>query len=143
MVHVVVNRGYGGFGLSDKATRLYAKKKGITLYSNEDKYGLIHYYTVPVEEYEALSRDADLLRKEWGFDDPRVRDLQQKISSVYFYVRDFDRDDSALVDVVRELGEDAAGEFAELEIVEIPDDVDWFIDEYDGVETIRERHRSW
>lgn len=142
MVAIVVNRCYGGFGLSDKAIRLYAEKKGITLYSNEDGC-LTHYYTVPVEEYEALSRDADLLRKEWGFGDERLRDVQLKINDIYFSDRRIDRDDSALVDVVRELGEDADGEFAELEIVEIPDDVDWFIDEYDGVETIRERHRSW
>lgn len=143
MVEVVVNRCCGGFGLSDKATRLFAEKKGITLYSNEGEYGLIHYYTVPVEEYEALSREYGSIRAKYGFDDPRARELHQKISAVYFYDRDYDRDDSALVDVVRELGEDAAGEFAELEIVEIPDDVDWFIDEYNGVEAIRERHRSW
>ena len=30
-----------------------------------------------------------------------------------------------------------------LKIVEIPDDVEWFIDDYDGIETIHERHRTW
>lgn len=48
-----------------------------------------------------------------------------------------------LVQIVEELGSDAAGSFAELEIVEIPDDVKWYISEYDGVETIEEIHRSW
>ena len=39
--------------------------------------------------------------------------------------------------------EASTGELAELEILEIPDDVDWYIDEYDGNESIHERHRSW
>ncbi len=30
-----------------------------------------------------------------------------------------------------------------LKIVEIPDDVDWYIEDYDGMETIHEKHRSW
>ena len=36
-----------------------------------------------------------------------------------------------------------SGSMAEIEIVEIPDDVDWELDEYDGIETIREKSRSW
>lgn len=36
---------------------------------------------------------------------------------------------------------EAAG--TKLEIVEIPDDIDWYIDDYDGIETIHECHRSW
>ncbi len=32
---------------------------------------------------------------------------------------------------------------ASLRVVEIPDNIDWEIDDYDGVETIREVHRSW
>jgi len=30
-----------------------------------------------------------------------------------------------------------------LKIIEIPEDVDWEVDEYDGLETIHEKHRSW
>ena len=30
-----------------------------------------------------------------------------------------------------------------LKIVEIPDDVNWYIEDYDGIETIHEVHRSW
>jgi len=39
--------------------------------------------------------------------------------------------------------ERASGECASLCIVEIPDGIDWYIDEYDGWETVRETHRSW
>jgi len=31
----------------------------------------------------------------------------------------------------------------ELKIVEIPDDVDWYIYDYDGMEQIHENHRIW
>ncbi|CAK0757599.1 hypothetical protein CCP1ISM_7520003 [Azospirillaceae bacterium] len=30
-----------------------------------------------------------------------------------------------------------------MEVIEIPDGVDWTIDDYDGVESIHEKHRSW
>jgi len=54
-----------------------------------------------------------------------------------------DRDDPALVQVVEELGKDANGECAALKIVEIPEDVDWFVQEYDGAEWVAEKHRTW
>lgn len=60
-----------------------------------------------------------------------------------FNERDIPRDDPYLVQVVRELGGDASGRYAELKIVEIPADVDWFIEEYDGWEWVAEKHRTW
>ena len=30
-----------------------------------------------------------------------------------------------------------------LKIIEIPDDVDWIIEEYDGNEWVAEKHRTW
>ena len=39
--------------------------------------------------------------------------------------------------------EKANGPCASLEIVQIPDDVEYEIDEYDGSESIHEVHRSW
>lgn len=56
---------------------------------------------------------------------------------------DLPRDNPTLVAVVEALGEQANGKYAELKVVEVPDDVEWFIDEYDGVETIHEKHRTW
>jgi len=53
------------------------------------------------------------------------------------------RSDKHLVQCIKELGERADGEHASLEIVSIPDDVDWQIVEYDGWEHIAERHRTW
>ena len=62
----------------------------------------------------------------------------------YFSLYDIeDRTDAALVQVVEELGELANGPHAELKVVEIPDDVKWQIEEYDGSEWVAEQHRTW
>lgn len=53
------------------------------------------------------------------------------------------RTDAKLIECVEQLGERANGEYSELKIVEVPDDVDWHIEEYDGMETVEEDHRSW
>lgn len=57
--------------------------------------------------------------------------------------RDISRDDPYLVQVVRELGEDANGTYSTLKIVEVPQEVSWHVDEYDGSEWIAENHRTW
>ena len=54
------------------------------------------------------------------------------------------RDDPKLVRAVEALGDKANGTYAQLEIVEIPDDVKhWVICEYDGKEWVAEAHRTW
>jgi hypothetical protein len=59
------------------------------------------------------------------------------------YRWDLQRDDPALVQTVQELGEAANGQYAKLKVVTIPDDVEWTIEEYDGMEWIAEAHRTW
>jgi hypothetical protein len=56
---------------------------------------------------------------------------------------DIKRDDPRLVQIVEEMGSEAGGVFAELKIVEVPDDVKWEIGEYDGAEWVQEVHRTW
>lgn len=53
------------------------------------------------------------------------------------------RTDKDLIEVVKLLGEQANGMCAELEVIEIPFDVDVTIDEYDGSEHVAEVHRTW
>lgn len=55
----------------------------------------------------------------------------------------YNRDNPLLVKVVETLGEEANTEYSSLKVVEIPDGVDYYIDDYDGMETIEECHRSW
>lgn len=53
------------------------------------------------------------------------------------------RKDKRLVECVEKLGEEASGRCANLEIVYIPDDIEWEITEYDGYESVEEKHRRW
>ncbi len=54
-----------------------------------------------------------------------------------------ERHNPRLVDVVERLGKESWGGCAELKVVEIPDDVEYDIGEYDGVEWIAEVHQTW
>jgi len=67
--------------------------------------------------------------------------IQDAEHSLYYY--DISRDDPALVQTVEELGDAADDNYAQLRIADVPDDVEWYIDEYDGIETVREQHRTW
>ena len=48
-----------------------------------------------------------------------------------------------LVRLVEEMGDGASGQYASLKVVEIPDDVRWHVEEYDGMEWVAEDHRTW
>lgn len=132
---IVINCCYGGFGLSHAAVMLYAKKKGITIYpfvtdfysgelipyvGQHTPVDLIHYSTVPLAEYDKTS--------------PNER---------YFSIDRDQRNDPDLIAVVEELKTAANGKYAALSVIEIPDDVKWQIEEYDGIEWVAEEHRTW
>ena len=73
------------------------------------------------------------------------KEAQKCIQDKLFYgnLYETERNDSRLAQVVEELGENANGDHAELEIIDIPDDITQYIDDYDGRESIHEEHRSW
>ena len=112
---IVINKCFGGFGLSQEATLLYGKKKGLNIIVVKDRHmkSLNHYYLNEVKDGN------------------------------YFSDSDIERNDPALIEVVEELGEKADGTYSELRIVEIPDDIKWEIDEYDGKEWVSEVHRRF
>jgi hypothetical protein len=56
---------------------------------------------------------------------------------------DIERNDPVLVEVVEQLGDLANSRYAKLKIVEVPDDVKWYIYDYYGVEEVHEEHRKW
>lgn len=123
MPKIVVNSCFGGFGLSDAAVKRYAEIKGIEL------------IWVPRTQYG--KEDWEYHSEHWERAD--IADEDER----YFSYYDIDRDDPALVQTVEELGAAAGGNYAELRIADVPDDVEWYIDEYDGIETVREQHRTW
>ena len=113
---IVINICHGGFSLSHEAVLRYHQLQGQAIYWRNTEYADISlYYTDPA--MTAVS--------SWRDQDPR-------------------RDDPYLVQVVREMGGEAAGgAMSVLKVVEIPAGVQWFIQEYDGKEWIAERHRTW
>jgi len=49
-----------------------------------------------------------------------------------------------LIKAIEKIGlEKSSGKFAKLEIIDVPNDLEYEWNEYDGVETIHEKHKSW
>jgi hypothetical protein len=136
MKQVVINTCYGGFGLSPEAYFLYAELKGITLYPEVTNSLLTTYFIVPPEQQVNMDNWVTLSQEE------RIK-LNAQYKFQVLYDREIARDDPTLIKTVRELKEKANGRFAKLEIIEIPDNVKWHIEEYDGIEWIAEDHRTW
>jgi hypothetical protein len=65
--------------------------------------------------------------------------------SKYFYIdQDVERDDPILIRIMKDVGlAKSGGQFGKLAIIEIPDDVAWIIQDYDGMEWVAEKHRTW
>lgn len=71
-------------------------------------------------------------------------ELQEALGLDYSEQRSIARDNPELVRLVREWGSSrASGNWADLQVVTIPDDVEWEIMEYDGNEWVAEKHRTW
>lgn len=115
---VVINSCFGGFGLSNEAFERLLELKGIEWeYGSDSVFGGANYY-----EKGHVGDDAYYL---WDIGLTK------------------DRTDPNLITVVEEFGDKANSRFSELKIVEIPDDVEWDIVEYDGTEWVAEKHRTW
>ena len=115
MNRVVINRCFGGFGLSHEAILRYAEIKGMNLIVKEGESTFLPYAYYIGEEADEN----------------------------YFSDYMINRADPALVKVVEELGEAANGWASELAVVEVTYDVKWHIAEYDGLEHVAEDHRTW
>ena len=58
-------------------------------------------------------------------------------------IANIERHNPLLVECVEALGNKANGEFARLDVVEIPDGINYTVEEDGGVEWIAEQHRTW
>lgn len=149
MTKIVVNRCFGGFSISGEAVKRLAELQGKECYAFRYNMG---DFTPVIEEEKGVSPTYfSVPVLEIPYNDIPIKDLtleqQQEqteyMDNIYLTTQPTDRTDPLLVQVVEELGRRANGSFASLEVVEIPDDIRWYINEYDGQETIEEDHRSW
>ncbi len=108
---IAINVCYGGFSLSEAATR-WLSARGFS----------------PAVEY-----------LEW------VKNEENPHYFVgCFHIEDSERNNPLLIECLETLGlKESSGSYAAIRIIEIPDDVDWEIEEYDGMESVRERSRRW
>jgi hypothetical protein len=128
---VVINKCFGGFGLSDAA---YLK--------------LSEWYGVPIKKYGAEEGEVIFDRELTGPDENTLSAIYHQfkehgVQQRYWTAWDMPRDDARLIRLVEEMGTAANGMHAKLAIVDVPDGVEWEIDEYDGKEHIAEVHRTW
>lgn len=139
---IVINDCHGGFGLSKEAMMLYGELAGLTLYPVDQEplfLGIVTYWTVPEEERVQEKSGDEYAKMSLG---ERITH-NEAISKQQLWDREIERNDPLLVQVVETLGAHASGEYADLKVVEIPDGVDWQIEEHDGSEWIAEVHRKW
>lgn len=121
MTKIVYNKCYGGFGLSNEAIELYLQLKNIPFVkATKDRYPC-QYYTFATKE------QAEPSKRGIAFDDYAIP-----------------RNDPALVAVVEQLGATANSSFANLAIIDLPTGTRYFIDEYDGYESVQtEESITW
>ncbi len=136
-IKIVINKCYGGFSLSPEAMLRYSELNGNKCFFFKHDYDTDKYILISKEEaksefiWHAFDDAApDIMTNEW-------------YTQHQLYDRTIERHDPKLVQVVEELGEAANGTYAKLSIVEIPKDVPYEIEEYDGQEWIAEAHRKW
>lgn len=140
---IVINAQYGGFGLSKLATEEYLKLKGKKSY----------FYSTECDGREIYYKKIDSSFKEDIFTLCFTKDLGEIINgeeiSEYiwekycFYAKKVKRTDEDLIKVGEKLKEKANTICSKLKVIEIPDDLDYEIEEYDGNEWISEKHRTW
>lgn len=141
---VVINACHGGFGLSEAAVLRYLELCGQQVWPERDsKFASLAgptYWLIPPDGDRVVADPANW--HEMTLAERQAHN--QAWSDQTFTPREVPRDDPYLVQTIEELGSaEASGRHAELKVVEIPADVDWIIEEYDGAEWIAENHRTW
>jgi hypothetical protein len=128
---VVINNCFGGFSLSMKAAEWLRDRE----------------HTLALEEF-AQREEWDAKEREQGgmsIQSPGLFSgwLNPKGFMGSGWLSGIPRHDPLLLECLAALGDDANGGSAKLKVVDIPDDVEYTVEEYDGIEHIAEVHRTW
>lgn len=156
MKKIVINSCFGGFSLSASGVKRYAELLGKKCYffTTDFKDGEDKYTPATVEDCDdkmfwsaySIPNPGEILKQDenWHSLSKQEQDNYNKLYlDIYITNRPDSREDPLLIQVVEELGSAANGSCASLKIVEIPDDMEYEIAEYDGNEHVAERHRTW
>lgn len=120
-MEVVINKRFEGFRLSEKALDKLVEEHGFT----KTQYDNGYYANEDAEIIDSRGQDS--------FEHYCLKDRRDKEI----------RTSPAVIQVVKELGSKANGTHSELKVVEIPDDTEFTIEEYDGKEYIAENYNTW
>ncbi len=136
---LVINKCFGGFGLSEAAyEKLIEWGVPVRKYVSEQRNPETGLYERPPENKGEIIFDRDQESEE------PMRETMRKIAGRYWdtWISQ-NRTHPLLIKAVEELGDAASGRHAKLAVIEIPDGIEWEIDEYDGQESVSETHRVW
>lgn len=146
---IVINADYGGFSPSAKAIMRWAELSGIELHCIVEKDFMKRKWDEPRYYREIdVSKEPEEFLSTYFSTKPLKPDGTMDEDGYWYWGADDEfekkfRTDPNLIQAIEELGNEASGSFSVLKIVEIPDDVEWVIEEYDGMEWVAEVHRTW
>lgn len=146
---VVINTCFGGFSLSPEGEAAYLARRGKrAFFYIEDRESAPR-----PGERDYIRTDAEGARNAF-MSTTLTEDIGPRVGHdtiwpggnghpTYWNDHDLGRDDPDLVAIVEEDAEKVSGPHARLQVVEIPSDAEWEIAEYDGLEHVAEKHRTW
>ncbi len=138
---VVINNCFGGFSISKEAAEYMAELGCEVAKAELSEWGKRKEWIDYFIEHGKFPSDCP--EQTHGLLEIDAKYHSQPDFYGYGSDKNYDRSSEFLVKAVEKLGQKASGQSAELKVVEIPDDVDYEIEEYDGNEHIAEKHRTW
>ena len=149
MQKVIINKCFGGYGFEPFTIQKYAEAKGLPLFWYERDYEydagrlrekLDRTTISKIETMEGLRMGIYPMQKdmgdsfifEWGNNEGIFFEMPEKEES---------RTDPVLIEIIEKYGDRNRHGCHAPTVVEVPDGVEWVVDEYDGLESLHEAHR--
>jgi hypothetical protein len=142
---IVVNRCYGGFGISKEALLELIKRDSecVGKFTPKKYYGGENRNTKWEENFNKDLKNHYIIDLGDGYLGHRLYTNIYKDGIIYTDATKDHRTDHDLIELIEIMGDAVNSEFSELKVIEIPDGIEYEIEDYYGIETIHEIHRSW
>ena len=143
-MEIVINKCWGGFSISVAAAKFMAKRGHKQAAAEVAEWEIKKTW---VKQFKKTGKWPEEAKYEIGSLEIDIKYNNPPHFFGYGYIEGFsggyERTDPVLVEAVENLGKKANGSHAFLSVVEIPDGVEYEIENYDGRESIHEKHQSW